>query len=84
MKSLDFIEPFTKNVFQAKWSDLVAIYNKEMDSPIKLTKLSYASLYPTNFEKQKVSLVVNVFNEKTISELIGKDTNVMVQNVAHC
>ena len=86
MKTLDFIEPFTKNVFQAKWSDLIALYEKEVTCPIKMTKLSYASLYPTNFEKQKVNLVVNVFNEKTIAALkVGKEqacgTMVMIENV---
>ena len=62
-------------------SDLVAIYNKEVDSPIKLTKLSFTAVYPTNFEKQKVSLALNVFNEKIIAGLTGTDTLVMVQNV---
>lgn len=81
MKTLDFIEPFSKRLVTAKWSDLVALFTTEMASPIKLTKLSYAALYPTNFEKQKVSLVVNVFNEKTIAALDGKDTKVFVENV---
>ena len=81
MKTLNFVEPFTKNVVQAKWSDLIDIYNKEMDAPIKLTKLSHASLFPTNIEKQKVSLAVNVFNEKTDAELTAMDTKVMVENV---
>ena len=31
----------------------------------KLTKLNHATLYPINFEKQKVTLVLNIFNEKT-------------------
>ena len=81
MKTLDFVEPFTKNVVQVKWSDLIDIYNKEMDTPIKLNKISHASLFPTNFEKQKVPLAVNVFNEKTVAELTDKDTKVMVEHV---
>ena len=52
-----------------------------MDAPIKLTKLLHGSLFPTNFEKQKVSLAVNVLNEKTVAELTDKDTKVMVENV---
>ena len=43
--------------------------------------MSFAALYPTNFEKQEVPLAVNVFNEKTIAELTGTDSLVMVQNV---
>ena len=81
MQTLDFVEPQTKKVYQAKWSDLVSIYESEMKSIIKLTKLCYASLYPTNFEKQKVNLAVNIFNEKTVAVLSDKDTQVMVKNV---
>ena len=41
VKTPDFVEPFTKNVVQARCSDLIVvnIYNKEMDAPIKPTKL---------------------------------------------
>ena len=81
MKTIDFIEPFSRNVFQARWSDLVEVYKNEAPLPIKLTKLSYATLYPTNFEKQKVSLAVNVFNEKTVAVLSEKQTENMVRNV---
>ena len=80
-QTLDFVEPYTKIVHKAKWSHLIAIYDDEMKSPIKRTRLSYAALYPTNFEKQKVSLASNVFNEKTVAVLSGKTTQVMVQNV---
>ena len=81
MKTIDFIEPFTKKIHQAHWSDLIKIYKQEASCPIKLTKLSYATLYPTNFEKQKVSLAVNVFNEKTVAVLSDTTTEVMVRNV---
>lgn len=81
MKTIDFKEPFTREVFPARWSDLVSIYKSEASLPIKSTKLSYATLYPTNFEKQKVSLAVNVFNEKTVAVLAEKKTGNMVRNV---
>ena len=54
------------------------------ESYIKNTKLDYASLYPTNCEKQKVHLACNIFNEKTSAELRrrGKiDTAVFVEAV---
>ena len=35
----------------------------------KLTKLNHATLYPINFKKQKVTLVLNIFNEKTAEKL---------------
>ena len=53
----------------AKWSDLKQIYTEEVNKPIKRTKLDYQPLYPNNFEKQKVSLVLNVFNDKTVAAL---------------
>ena len=52
--------------------------------PYVVTKLNHATLYPTNFEKQKVSLATNVFNEKTVAflELNGyKDTAIFVKAV---
>ena len=81
MQSLDFVEPYTKKVHLAKWKDLITLYNTEIDSLIKRTNLCYAALYPTNFEKQKVNLVANIFNEKMLAVLNGKSTQVMVKNV---
>ena len=52
----------------ALWSNLVKIYKSEEHSLTKSTKLNYATLFPTNFEKQKVSLAMNIFNEKTVAE----------------
>ena len=34
-----------------------------------MTNLNYQTMYPDRFEKQKVSLVVNIFNEKTVAVL---------------
>lgn len=81
MQSLDFVEPYTRKVQKAEWRDLVAIYNTEMKSLIKQTRLCHAALFPTNFEKQKVKLVTDVFNEKTIAALADKTTQIMVKNV---
>ena len=69
MKTLDFTHPCLGISVSAKWSHLVDIFEEELKCPIKLTKLTYASLYPTNFEKQKVSLAMNIFNEKTVTAL---------------
>ena len=51
---------------------------------LRMSKLDYATVYPTNFDKQKVSLTVNVFNEKTLADLrtnIYEDTSVFVEYV---
>ena len=68
-QTLEFVEPITQKVHQAKWKDLVQIYHDECNSIIKETKLLYAALYPTNFEKQKVQLACDIFNEKTVAAL---------------
>ena len=54
--------------FIANWSDLVKIYDSEKDNMLKNTKLTHATLYPTSFEKQKVSLAMNIFNERTVTD----------------
>ena len=72
MRTLQFICPGTGKTVTAKWSDIVKIYSDEKESAVKTTKLSYASVFPNSFEKQKVSLVLDVFDEKTISALTLK------------
>ena len=60
------------------------IYNEDVSHLIKRTNLDYKTLYPNNFEKRKVSLVLNVFNEKTIAALMQKslnDTALFVKNI---
>ena len=68
-QSLEFKDPESERVVVAKWSDLKSIYKEESGDIVKISKLDYATIYPNNFEKQKVSLVLNVFNEKTIAAL---------------
>ena len=71
---------------QPKWSDLVKIYDSEKDSMLKNTKLTHATLHPTNFEKQKVSLAMNIFNERTVAALESKgfkDTAIFVETVTN-
>ena len=57
----------------AKWKDTVDIYKEELDIVLKSTKLNRQSLWPNNFEKQKVHLVLNVFDEKVVARLEQKD-----------
>ena len=60
------------------------IYKLEEHSIVKSTKLNYATLYPMNFEKQKVSLAMNIFNEKTVAALFlhkFDDTAIFVRAV---
>ena len=75
MQKLKFTDPITNKEVRANWADLIVIYKIENDSLCKLTKLNYGTLYPTNFEKQKVTLVLNIFNEKTAAFLDLKSCN---------
>ena len=74
-KSLRFRDPESSVSATAKWSDLVDLYKKLSESGINMTKLNYQTLYPDRFEKQKVMLVVNIFNEKTVAALIHNEFN---------
>lgn len=54
----------------AKFSDLKYIHENEMHSSIKLApRLSYKTIYPNSFERQNVSLALNVFDEKNVEAL---------------
>ena len=66
---MKYTDPKTKEVSIACWKDLIQLYNCECESIVKQTQLNFPSLYPTNFEKQKVSLALRVFNEKTVAAL---------------
>ena len=64
-QKLKYFDPERKVLATASWSDLLTIYKNESACIVKETPLTFPSLYPTNFDKQKVSLVLNVFSEKT-------------------
>ena len=83
MQKLRFTCPEDESTVTALWNDLVQIYKSEEHSITKSTKLNYATLFPTNFEKQKVSLAMNIFNEKTVAELKVQDFNETAKFVDH-
>ena len=49
--------------------DLVHVYKRESEGIVKQSKLDFTTSYPNNFDKQKVSLALNIFNEKTVAVL---------------
>ena len=69
MKKLCFHNFETDEELTAEWKHIVDIYKEERDLIVKQTRLTYATIYPTNFDKQKVQLTFNVFNEKTVAVL---------------
>lgn len=75
MKKLRFHSFETSEDLIAEWKDIVNIYKMETDMVVKQTRLNYATIYPTNFDKQKVQLTFNVFNEKTVAVLKSNGSN---------
>ena len=73
IKKLKFHDLQTMEDLIAEWKDIVAIYECEKGLIVKRTKLDYATIYPSNFDKQKVQLTMNVFNEKTVAVLKESD-----------
>ena len=77
---LEFIEPESQNVYQAKWNDLVKVYADECNSTIKQTKLSYAALYPTRQSSKQSSHMQlyiqldNQANKALICSFISNET----------
>ena len=59
----------------ARWGDGIDVYHDENKSLTKNTKLDHQSLWPNNFEKQKVKLVLNVFDDKVATRLIQLNHN---------
>ena len=58
------------NFVTASWSDIIDLYEKEKLSSIRRTRLSPSALNPSSFERQKVSLTLQVFDDKTVAALV--------------
>ena len=69
MQKLEYTDPETKTTGIACWSDLVHVYKRDSEGIVKQSKLDFTTLYPNNFDEQKVSLALNIFNEKTVAAL---------------
>lgn len=52
---------------------MIKIY-EEPEGHVEKTLPSFTALYPTNFEKQKVSLAQNILHEKTKAALLHSTT----------
>ena len=57
------------NEHRACWEDLKILLKHEDNFELKQSKLTKASVFPSNIEKQKVSLALNVFHDKTKAAL---------------
>ena len=65
--------PGTDREITGAWCDIQDLYENEKNELIRMTKLTRSACFPTNIERQKVSLVLKVFNEKTVAALSLKD-----------
>ena len=82
MQKLKFTDPESKKTVVASFANIAHLFRDEEDSAIKLTNLTYATIYSTNFDKQKVKHTINVFNEKTVAAMKIKqfeDTCIFVE-----
>lgn len=69
-KAFNYISFESNTLKTAKFSSIQTLYKNESNSMIKLApNLNYKTCYPTNLERQNVKLVMNLFNEKTISAI---------------
>ena len=75
-QTLIFCCPDTGINVSPKRKDLITIYKTTSDEGgLNNTKLDYRTLSPNNFKKQKVHLVVNLFNDKTCVALSQREMN---------
>ena len=64
---------FRGHCFTGKWREIIELYDCEKTNVIKMTKLSYKAVHPSSVERQKATLMTDVFNEKTVAALRTKD-----------
>ena len=55
--TLEFVDLDSGKKLLAKWNDIVLVYKQEEKNFVKKTPFNYQTLYPNNFEKQKVQLI---------------------------
>lgn len=68
-KILHFSPEGSDEILPAQWADLKDLHKHESSTLLKLSDITPASIQPSNIEKQKLSLVLNIFSEKTSSAL---------------
>ena len=69
MQKLKFYDIQTGKERFAEWKHIKKIYREEENCIVKQTTLTYAAIFPSSFDKQKVHLALCVFNEKPVAAL---------------
>ena len=61
MQKLRYIDPDSKETKIASFAHIKEIYENEKNLTVKATNIDFTTIYPTNFDKQKVRLCMAVF-----------------------
>lgn len=74
-KEIDFVMPDSGECVTARFKDVIEVYRNEMDNVVRSTRLTQKACFPSNIERQNVSLVSAVFSDATVSALsiLGKE-----------
>ena len=74
VQTLTFFDFETNSYICPKWKDIIDIYKEDLEKDVLLkdNKLNRQSLWHNNFEKQKVHLLLNMFDDKVVARLEQK------------
>ena len=64
----------------AFWGDARALYEEDRNTTLRLTKLTHTAVFPKPLQRQSVSLVCQVFNEKTVAAMITLHTKLKIND----
>ena len=60
---------FRGQILTGNWNDIISIYEKERGNPVTRTLLSFEAVFPSPIDRQKVSLMTQVFDDKIVAAL---------------
>ncbi|GFO31069.1 developmentally-regulated GTP-binding protein 2 [Plakobranchus ocellatus] len=69
LQTLKFFDGDLQERFAWGWSHLKELFDHEAKTITKLSKLTSSSVSPSNLERQKVALALNVFSDQPASAL---------------
>ena len=56
--------------YVARWRDVKALHDEDRKTSVRLTKLTFTSVYPKTLQRQSVPLVCQVFHDKTVAAFL--------------
>ena len=64
--------------YVACWADIRSLYMEDRNTSIRLTKLTYNSIFPKPLQRQSVPLVCQVSHDKTVAALTTLKTKLNI------